>query len=212
MLARRGDLEALERLAAFDKGLHARARVEDARTRDGSALVRVRCGLRRQDGPAAPVARARDRLLWQPPAELDGLWDAGERDVTDALKARAKVVLRSQDDETEWVVPTATEATVPAAPDGEVVRVRVIAEATVDPAVAAAGAPLPPGRYGVRVSVSLAGFSAEAAAHVDGERFSVVVAPDGAATPSHRIEAATPDGLVARVTRPLRRRGAAGRG
>ena len=211
-LARRSDLEALERLAAFDKGLHARARVEGARTRDGSALVRVRCGLRREDGPAVPVARARDRLLWQPPAELEGLWDAGERDVTEALRARAKVVLRSHHDETEWVVPTATEATVPGAPDGEVVRLRVMGEATVDSAVAAAGAPLPPGRYGFRVEVSLAGFSAEAPAHVAGEPFSVVVAPDGSATPSHRIEAATPEGLVARVTRPLRRRGATGRG
>jgi glycosyltransferase involved in cell wall biosynthesis len=187
-LARRGDLEGLERLAAFDDGVRARARVVGARTLDRSALVRVRCGLRWHGGPAVPVARDRERLLWQPPAELEGLWGESERDLATALDARTRVVLRSQDDKTEWVLPTATTIAVPRARDGEAVRARVVAEVRVDPAVAAAGAPLPPGWYTVRVTVSLAGFAAEAPAHADGEPFAVIVTPDGHATPSHQVE------------------------
>ena len=210
-LARRGDLEGLERLAAFENGLRGPARVERARSEDRNAVLRIRCGLRRQGAPAMPVAREGDRLLWQPPPELQGMFAADERDVGDALNARTRVVLRSEDD-TEWLLPTATTIAIPEARDGEAVRMRVVAKAEVDPAVAAAGAPLPPGRYEVRVTVSLAGFGAEARARADGEPFSVVVTPDGRATPSHQLGPVPGRGplprLVARVTRPLRRRGA----
>ena len=114
------------------------------------------------------------------------MFAADERDIGDALNARTRVVLRSEDD-TEWPLPTATTIAIPEARDGEAVRMRVVAKAEVDPAVAAAGAPLPPGRYEVRVTVSLAGFGAEARARADGEPFSVVVTPDGRATPSHQL-------------------------
>lgn len=218
-LARQGDFEGVERLASFADGLHARAGVMAAGTRDRSAVVRVRCGLRRQGCPAVPVVRARDKLVWQPPVELQGLWDKGQREVTGALDARAWVVLRSQDDGTEWVVPSATTCAVPSAPDGQVVRARVTADLRVDPAVAAAGAPLPPGPYEVRVVVSLAGFGAETTARVDGEAFAIIVTTDGAAIPSHRIERAARSPsrrgqvtrAIVRMTGPLRRRRTDGR-
>ena len=86
------------------------------------------------------------------------------------------------------VVPTDTTTALPAMPDGEVVRLRIVAEVRVDPAVAAAGAPLPPGRYEMRVIVSVAGFVGEVPARVENKPFQITVTPDGRAIPSHRIE------------------------
>src|SRR4051812_44468915 len=89
-LARRGDLVALERLRAFESDLRAVARLDMA-----GAHVRVTGDLRARGESAIRVAAVNGRLLWEPPAELHELWDETERDVTSALEAQLRIVLRA---------------------------------------------------------------------------------------------------------------------
>jgi hypothetical protein len=89
----------------------------------------------------------------------------------------------------------------------------VTGEVIIDPAVAAAGGPLPPGRYVVRVAVSVVGFGRETVARVHGDRLTMTVMRDGDVTLSHKVGRAwrfawhvrRRTGVLARLTRPLRR-------
>jgi poly(ribitol-phosphate) beta-N-acetylglucosaminyltransferase len=208
-LARRDEPSGLDRLGAFESGLRARARVVVARP-DGDALaLEVTGRLRRAGSRAIAVARHGDRLLWEPPAELGETFGEDERDVTGALAGQVTVVLRSQDDETEWAQAVTQRTHLPAAADGAPVFPRVSGRLRIDPALAAGGAALPPGRYDVRVTLSIAGFAAEAPARTDGTPFTISVSPEGRVTPSMRVGDAPASGLRARIARRLR--GAAGR-
>jgi hypothetical protein len=63
----------------------------------------------------------------------------------------------------------------------------VIAEACVDAAVAAAGAPLPPGRYDVRLSVRIASFSRDAPGRAGGVPLTITVSPAAHVSAPHRF-------------------------
>jgi poly(ribitol-phosphate) beta-N-acetylglucosaminyltransferase len=118
-LVRRDDPSGLERLAAFESGLRARARVVVARPEDGALVLEVTGRLRRAGRRAIAVVRDGDRLLWEPPPELSGTLDADERDVTEALAGEVGVVLRSQQDETEWALTVTSATHLPAGADAE---------------------------------------------------------------------------------------------
>ena len=101
-LVRRDDRAGLNSLVAFESGLRARARVLVARPRgDGLDLV-VAGRLRRAGRRAIAVTRRGERLGWEPPPELAPTLDDDDRDVTETLDGQVGVVLRSQQDETEW--------------------------------------------------------------------------------------------------------------
>ena len=200
-LARRGDLAGLERLAAFEATLRARVHVDDARVVDRSAHLRVTGELWQQGRPALLVARQGERLLWQPPADVRGLCAEGDRDVTAVLDGRAEVILRSQEDRTKWHLRTRSTTVVPAARGGGgAVSPAVTGEVIIDPAVAAAGGPLPPGRYAVRVAIALAGFGRETVARVHDDRLTMTVTRDGDVTLSHKV------GRASRLAWPVRLR------
>jgi glycosyltransferase involved in cell wall biosynthesis len=203
-LVRRGDCDSVEALAAFESGLRGRARVVKAQPRGNSLDLAVTGRLRRSGRRAISVTRSGDRLRWDPPPGLAPALDDADRDVTDALDGRVDIVLRSQRDETEW--PLAVTSTTHMSGADRRVFPRVKGRARIDPEQAAGGAALPPGRYDVLVTLSLAGFAAEAGARVDGVPFTITVSPEGRVIPSERVGQAAPAhrGLKSRVARLLR--------
>jgi glycosyltransferase involved in cell wall biosynthesis len=206
-LVRRDDRTGLEALAAFEAGLYGRARVVLARTRGGMLDVAVAGRLRRAGARAIAVTRRGERVRWEPPPELAPTFGDDDRDVTDELDGIVGIVLRSREDETEWPLTVATTTRVPAADDaGTPVFPRLEGRVRIDPEHAAGGAALPPGRYDVRVTLSLAGFTAETEARVNGRPFTVTVAPDRRVIPSERVGGGAParPRLVARIARALR--------
>ena len=154
--------------------------------------------------------------MWQPPAELDGLWAASERALASDLRASVRVVFRSSSDGCEWPFGMDTTVDVPAAVEGEAVPVTVQAALDLPAAPAAEGrAPIPAGRYGLRVAVSIEGFSHEAPVRSGADALTVTVMPDGRIIPSHH-HGRTGGGPPARrrirrwlalAVRPLRRVG-----
>jgi poly(ribitol-phosphate) beta-N-acetylglucosaminyltransferase len=184
-LVRRDDPSGLDALTAFDSGLRARARVFTARPEGDGLELAVTGRLRRAGRRAIAVVRRGERLLWEPPPELSAAFGDGERDVTDELDGRAAIVLRSQQDETEWPLAVASTTHVPAGDDA--VFPRVEGRVRIDPARAAGGGALPPGDYDVLVTIAIAGFSAETTARVDETPFTLTVAPDGRVIPSEQV-------------------------
>jgi hypothetical protein len=126
-------------------------------------------------------------------------------------------VFRSSSDESEWPLGMDTAVDVPAAVEGEAVPVTVQSALDVPAALAAEGrAPIPAGRYALRVAVSIEGFSHEAPVRSGAHALTVTVMPDGRIIPSHHHGRTgggppSPRGRilrwVARAVRPLRRAG-----
>ena len=64
---------------------------------------------------------------------------------------------------------------------------RVKGRVRIDPEHAAGGGPLPPGRYDVLVTLSIAGFAAETEAREDGAPFTITVSSSSSITPSAQV-------------------------
>jgi glycosyltransferase involved in cell wall biosynthesis len=205
-LVRRDDRSGQERLAAFEAGLRARARVVVARPDDDALVLEVAGRLRREGRRAIAVVRHGERLLWAPPPGLGQSVPEDDRDVTDALRGQVGIVLRSQEDETEWPLTVASATQVPAGADGEPVFPRVKGRVRIDPATAAGGGALPPGSYDVRATLTLGGVAAETAARVKGTPLTITVTPDRRIVPSERVgDAPRPASRLDRLRRRLGR-------
>lgn len=148
-----------------------------------------------------------ETLRWVVP---DGLALTDEqRDATSALAAGAstQVILRHPVDAVEYLLPAKTTTKLVAVPDSDGhVRVQATVRATLDPAVAAGGGPLPPGDWDLDVRLVIAGFHATAPVP-DGK---LRITPDGRAIrrpkapvrPGRRLRART----AGRLRRHLRSR------
>ena len=130
--------------------------------RDGDRMhLELEGTLRRPKGPLI-FERAGEHLIWRPPGELaDRLSDA-TLDVTKTLpRSRADLFLRHQETRAEFELPVeATTRLEPVKGDGDRVRAVVELRTTIDPATAAAGAPLPDGEWRVLGELIVAGFRA----------------------------------------------------
>jgi hypothetical protein len=95
---------------------------------------------------------------------------------------------------TEWELPLDATPWLPDEPedDGPALRPRIGAVARLAPTIGAGGAPLPPGEYDVRMSVSMAGFSANARVRRDEDLLTVTVTPSLRAEPSLPAEPPPP--------------------
>jgi len=175
-LLRRGSLEGLCALAAFEDALAARSRVRSVRG-DGTWLSLVMRGrLHAGDSPALVLRRAGDRVLWEAPAALSAHLDPGELDVTGQLADReSHAFLRSLDDGTQWPLRARIRGRLHDGEDGPAPS--IVAGVRVAPTIAAAGAPLPAGDYELRLGVSIAGFGARTRVRRggDGEPFVITV-------------------------------------
>ena len=162
-LLRAGRYEALEALARFESQLRADVKVRRVSSDHGELSIELEASLGSgADGLA--VARRGARYHWLPPQALRDELPEEALDLTDELqKGRIQVLLHSVADGTEYVVPSVTEtALVSVAGAPEARRPVLIARADIVRAKAAAGVPLPPGEWDVKVVVEVAGFRANA--------------------------------------------------
>jgi hypothetical protein len=82
-----------------------------------------------------------------------------DREVTGELRrASADVFLHNLEDESEYLLPARTEVKQDVDPETGRVRLRLHTTVPIAPTAAAAGGPLPPGRWEVRIAPTVAGF------------------------------------------------------
>jgi poly(ribitol-phosphate) beta-N-acetylglucosaminyltransferase len=157
-LLRRGDFDALGRMSRYERRLEAVPRIRGIE-HGGTHLV-----LRLESWLGTPKARLRfervgDRTFWVPPTEnLVAAVPLDDREVTGELRrSSAYVFLHNVEDESEYLLPARTRVRLKAGEDGRV-RPRLATAVPIAPTAAAAGGPLPPGHWEVRITVVVAGF------------------------------------------------------
>ena len=155
-LLRRGDFDALGRLSRFERRITPVVRIRGI-DRGGTHLVLRLESWFGAPGPRLRFQREGKRTFWVPPTE--NLTDAvprEDREVTGELRrAFADVLLHNL--ESEYVLPARTEVKQHVDDEGRV-RARLHTAVPIAPTAAAAGAPLPGGRWEVRIVLHVAGF------------------------------------------------------
>jgi glycosyltransferase involved in cell wall biosynthesis len=214
-LLRAGDFASLEALAAFEDDLSPKIELRKLQG-DGTHLVaRARGRLGTQALRFAPPG---ERATWIPPEELrDAL--AGADLTVDLRGSSLQVWLRGAETEVEYLVPVRNEVTIEAGAEEDDVRPQVRAVATIAPTTAAAGAPLPAGRWELRAGVTVAGFYSARRLREEDEPLVLVSAPPAAIfraeeVPQRKLKPPPPQNPRARAGRTFRRARAvaAGRG
>jgi glycosyltransferase involved in cell wall biosynthesis len=176
-LLRAGAWDGLVALSELDAQLRARVELEwvrDAPAGGTSLTLRVRCGLRGLD-----LVRDGDQILWRPPATVAEALGEPAIDVTRELRssATAEVWLRGEDG-AEWSQLVRTRLRLRATGDEGELRPVLIATVPIAPTAAAAGAPLIPGPYEVRLFAAVLGFGATRVVRRDEEPLVLsVIAP-----------------------------------
>jgi glycosyltransferase involved in cell wall biosynthesis len=199
-------LTLARREAALEPKVSSLALREHVRT-PGALRITFRARLTGADAGGGPLAFAPEgegddaTLRWVAP---DGVvLTDNQRDATAALAAgaTAQVFVRHPVDAVEYLLPAKTTTKLVEIPEsGGQVRVQAAVRATLDPAVAAGGGPLPPGDWDLAVRLVIAGFHATGL--VPGAKLRVT--PDGRAIPRPKAPAAPPT-LRGRVARRVRR-------
>jgi len=201
-LLRRGDFDSLGRMARYERRLRPVVRIRGLE-RGGTHVV-----LRLESWLGTPDARLRferrgERMLWVPPTEsLAAAVGEEDRDVTGELRRGAVAAfLRNLDDGSEYTLPARTSVRLKAAGDAGRLHPRFATTVPIAPTAAAAGGPLPPGRWSVHVAVTVAGFSRAAPVPRRGEPLVVTTYAPGRIVVG--AEAPPPPGLGQRVYRRL---------
>ena len=158
-LLRRGDFDALGRMSRFERRITPVVRIRGLE-RGGTHLVLRLETWYGQPGPRVRFERRGKQTFWVPPTELLAAAVPDEdREVTGELRrASADVFLHNLDDESEYLLPARTEVKQTVDPETGRVRLRLHTSVPIAPTAAAAGGPLPPGRWEVRIAPSVAGF------------------------------------------------------
>jgi poly(ribitol-phosphate) beta-N-acetylglucosaminyltransferase len=156
-LLRRGDFEALGRMSRFERRITPVVRIRGIE-RGGTHLVLRLESWFGAPGPRLRFERRGKRTFWVPPTEnLTASVPDEDREVTGELRrSHAQVFLHNVDDESEYLLPARTEVRQHVE-DGKV-RTRLHTAVPIAPTAAAAGAPLPAGRWEVRIALHVAGF------------------------------------------------------
>jgi glycosyltransferase involved in cell wall biosynthesis len=155
-LLRARDVAGLEALAAFEAQLRAQA---DAYVRETETGIELRVDSH-LEGETDPLVFRREgedgqRIVWVPPASLRDRLEPDALEATADIEAsKLQLLVRAIEDRAEFVLTSKTEVRV--AQEGVPVQ---IADATIDPATAAAGTPLPVGDYAIEVNPIVAGFT-----------------------------------------------------
>ena len=157
-LLRRGEFDALGRMSRFERRITPVVRIRRIE-RGGTHLVLQLESWFGAPGPRVRFERRGKQTFWFPPTEnLSEAIPHEDREVTGELRrAYADVFLHNVEDESEYLLPARTEAKQHVEENGRV-RVRLHTAVPIAPTAAAAGAPLPPGRWEVRIALNVAGF------------------------------------------------------
>ena len=157
-LLRRGDFDTLGRLSRFERRITPVVRIRGIE-RGGTHLVLRLESWFGAPGPRLRFERRGKQTFWVPPTEKlsEAIPDA-DREVTGELRrASADVFLHNVEDQSEYLLPARTEVKQQVDDNGRV-RLRLHTAVPIAPTAAAAGAPLPPGRWEVKIAVTVAGF------------------------------------------------------
>jgi hypothetical protein len=157
-LLRAGDIHGLGRLSRYERRLHPVVRTRGIVQGGTHLLLQLHAWMGTEDARLRFV-REGERTLWVPPTEnLAEAVGESDREVTGELRrASAQVFLHNVDDESEYLLPARTEVKQHVEENGRV-RVRLHTAVPIAPTAAAAGAPLPPGRWEVRIALNVVGF------------------------------------------------------
>lgn len=144
-----GGLLELERLAEVERGMRLDAQLQSAQPlADGSLRFRIEGRPLYADGGPVLFGREGKRRYWELPEDLADLAQLTrqERYIAKAVrKAKMTAILRSTEDEREFVLPTTSRVTEVL--EGDLVRIVVTTDVTLDVRSAAAGSPLPAGEW-----------------------------------------------------------------
>jgi hypothetical protein len=175
---RAGEFEALQRLARYERRLQPIARVRRTERAGTHLVLRLDAWL---GGPKTSLRfeRTGDRTFWAPPEPLREDVAEAEREVTGELRrSSVEVTIRNLDDGSEYALPARTRVTLPIGAEGRI-RPRLHVSVPIAPTAAAAGGPLPAGRWEVRAAVTVAGFMGWTTVERGGEPLVVTTYPPG---------------------------------
>jgi glycosyltransferase involved in cell wall biosynthesis len=177
-LLRAGSWDGLVALSELDEAMRPRVELEwvrDAPVSGTSLTLRLRCGIRGLD-----LVREGERVLWRLPAAVADALGEPSIDVTSELRAgaTAHVWLRGEDG-AEWTQLVRTRLRLREIGDAGEVRPVLIATVPIAPTAAAAGGPLAPGPYEVRVHPGVLGFGVTRVVRRDEEPLVLTVLPPG---------------------------------
>ena len=210
-LIRSGSFDGLRELAAFETALRAQARARRVRRDDGALLLEIEASLH-ADGDA--LRRRGERVTLRAPQAVAAALGVDELDVTAALRQTRVHVVAESPGGVGYEQGVKRAAAAPVADDRGRVTPQVTAVAGIRPQVAAAGAPLSPGLWRLRVGVSFGGFSQNTALQRGGDPLYVRVTRAGGAsawpsTPRRLARRVPGVPRLARAARVLSRRAAA---
>jgi glycosyltransferase involved in cell wall biosynthesis len=200
-LLRAGGYEALERLARYERRLQPIARVRRIE-RAGTHLVVHLDAWLGGDKTNLRFERTGNRTFWAPPGEplRDDVAEA-DREVTGELRrSSVEVTIRNLDDGSEYALPARTRVSLPRGREGRI-RPRLYVSVPIAPTAAAAGGPLPAGRWELRAAVNVAGFMGWTRLERGGEPLVVTTYPPGRIVVG--LVPPPPPALSARVYRRL---------
>jgi glycosyltransferase involved in cell wall biosynthesis len=191
-LVRAGSLDGLRALGELEQRLSIQARALRMR---GGVTIKLEATL--MDGPA--LVQRGGQVRWVLPAAIAEALGEAELDAAEVLAALRFRLLLVASDRTEYEVPADVRAV-----SGSVPRLRAVAR--IDPTTAAAGAPLPAGRWMVRAAVAFGGFSEIVTVKRGSDGVFVAVSADGRAvawpSAARRVARRVPG--LPRVARALR--------
>jgi glycosyltransferase involved in cell wall biosynthesis len=202
-LARRSELEQLERLAELETRLELRLVARDVRITTDAVELQLE-GTLHDDAALLAFEATADGTTWTPPASLASRLPPGCLDATGVLEASdTSILIRAAGQEEEFLLPATTRTRiVPDRVDGRF-GVALDVEARVPLATAAAGRPLEAGDYVIRALAYVAGFRLAAPVTHGVRAPRVVLALDG--NGQARVKRPTWKQRVAARTPALRR-------
>jgi glycosyltransferase involved in cell wall biosynthesis len=150
----------LELLSRFETRLRSHLRLRKVVGKGTHVVIKLDARLGGRLTPLRFERREDGRIFWVPPVRLRPHVGEDDRDVTDDLaESGVQVYLESLDDGSQYVLPVRSQIRITDPTDAGRVRVRIKATIPIAPTAAAAGGPLPPGRWHVKTITNVAGFS-----------------------------------------------------
>jgi poly(ribitol-phosphate) beta-N-acetylglucosaminyltransferase len=150
----------LELLSRFETRLRSHVGLRKAVGKGTHVVIKLDAKLGGRLTPLRFERRDDGRVHWVPPVKLRPHIGEDDRDITDDLPdSGVQAYLENLDDGSQYVLPARSDVRITDPTQAGRVRVRIKATIPIAPTAAAAGGPLPPGRWHVWTITNVAGFS-----------------------------------------------------